>query len=94
MDYGMHTRRHVSEAGRQQLARAVQIDHDWDLPASSEDKLIAALGDLTDADLEGAYLLACRMKDALTCVQIRRDMDADKAAKSARIAKNAPARPA
>lgn len=83
MGYGMDSRRHVSEAGRQVLGRAVQINHDWALSASGEDKLIAALGDLTDADLESACLLADGLREALACIQIRRVIDADKAARSA-----------
>jgi hypothetical protein len=67
-------RRGVSEAGRQLLASAVQIDHDWSLTASSEDLLIAAVRDMSDEDLEGAVLLSHHLYEAVVCVQIRRDM--------------------
>jgi hypothetical protein len=70
-------RRGVSEAGRQLLASAVQIDHDWSLPASSEDLLIAAVQDMSDEDLDGAVLLAHYLYEAVVCVQIRRDMQRD-----------------
>lgn len=72
-------RRNVSEAGRQTLGSAVSIDHDWALPASSVDMLIAALGNLSDDDMDGAYLLACHLQEAIACIQIRRDMEADAA---------------
>lgn len=64
----------VSDGGRELLARVVSIDHDWALRFSSEDMLIAALSDLHDDDLEGAYLLAHHMTEAIGCVELRRQM--------------------
>lgn len=72
-------RRALTEAGRQILADAVSIDHDWRRPNSGVDKLIAALADLTDADLEVARLLAHYLDEAAACVQIQRDMAKDQA---------------
>ncbi len=82
------SRRVVSSAGREQLARAVQIDHDWSLRFSSEDRLIEAVGGLSDDDLEAAYLLAQYLEAAIACVQIRRD-GAARAAAEQDIAPNA-----
>jgi hypothetical protein len=65
------TRAGVSAAGRQVLAAAVSIDHDWALPASSEDLLVDALTGLPTEDLEGAYLLACHLREAIACLEIR-----------------------
>lgn len=79
----MAERRGVSEAGREVLARAVSINHDWALRASSEDKLIEAVSDLPDEDLEGAYLLAHYLTEAIGCEGIRRDMERDRRAKIA-----------
>lgn len=66
-------RRTVSEAGRQVLAAAVSIDHDWALRFSGEDMLIEAVSGLSDADLEGAYLLTHYLHEAVGCIQIRRE---------------------
>lgn len=72
----MHpARRGVSGAGRQILAAAVSIDHDWALPFSSEDKLINAVSGLSDEDLEGACLLAHYLQEAIGCTQIRRQTE-------------------
>lgn len=65
------TRAGVSAAGRQVLAAAVSIDHDWSLRFSSEDKLADALDALPTEDLEGAYLLACHLREAIACLEIR-----------------------
>jgi hypothetical protein len=70
-------RQALTDAGRKTLADAVAIDHDWSLPASGMDKLIAALADLTDEDLEIARLAAHYLNEAAVCVQIERDMAAD-----------------
>lgn len=75
----LRDRKGVTEAGRETLRRAVSIDHDWSLRFSSEDKLIEAVGGLSDEDLEGAYLLAHYLSEAIACVQIRRDMEKDRA---------------
>jgi hypothetical protein len=72
----MTERRNVSTAGRQALRRVVSIDHDWGLPASSVDMLIAAVSDLSDSDLEAAYLLAYHLREAIICAQIQRARDA------------------
>jgi hypothetical protein len=69
--------RRVSDAGQELLARAVSIRHDWALSASSEDKLVDALGGLPDEDLEGAYLLAHHMREAIACIEIRRRMESE-----------------
>jgi hypothetical protein len=66
-------RRGVSPPGRAALAAAVSIDHGWDLPMSSVDLLIAAVENLSDADLEAAHLLAGHLEEAINCVLIRRD---------------------
>ena len=70
------TRRTVSEAGREILAAAVAIDHDWSLRFSSEDTLIDAVKDLTDEDLEAAALLVRYLQEGIACNQIRRDTEA------------------
>lgn len=67
------TPRRLSNAGRALLAEAVEIQHDWDLPASSFDMLIDALANLSDDDLEAAHLLAYHLHEAVTCLLIRRD---------------------
>lgn len=64
-------RRGITPAGRDRLARAVAIDWDWSLPASSVDKLIEALDMLSPEDLEAARLLAYHLDDAVACLQIR-----------------------
>jgi len=64
--------RRVSAAGRELLAAAVTIDHDWSLTFSSVDMLIEAVHDLTDEDLEAAYVLASHIREAIACVEIRR----------------------
>jgi hypothetical protein len=74
------TRKGVSEAGRQTLAGAVSIDHDWSLRFSSEDMLIEAVAGLADEDLEGAYLLAHYLLEAIGCVEIRRRIERNAAA--------------
>lgn len=70
------TRRSVSEAGREILAAAVAINHDWSLRFSSEDMLIDAVKDLSDEDLEAAAMLAYYLQEAIACNQIRRDTEA------------------
>src|SRR5215211_324924 len=57
-------RREVSQAGRQVLAAAVSIDHDGDLR-----KLIAVVEDLADDDLDGGYLRAHHLKEAVAWVR-------------------------
>lgn len=69
--------KHISLAGRQVLAGAVSRDHDWDLPHSGLDNLIAALSGISTDDLEAAAILADRLGESITCVLIRRDMEAD-----------------
>jgi hypothetical protein len=73
------TRKAVSESGREALRQAVSIDHDWSLRFSSEDMLTEAMGGLSDEDLEAASLLAHYLAEAIACVQIRRDMEKDRA---------------
>jgi hypothetical protein len=70
------TPRRVSEAGRQILAAAVTIDHDWALRFSSEDKLTEAVKDLTSEDLEAAELLVHYLQEAIACNLIHRDTEA------------------
>lgn len=67
-------RRAVSDPGRQALAAAVSLDHDWALPASGHDKLMETLGEMSAADLEAAALLAGHLQEAITCLLIRSDM--------------------
>lgn len=68
-------RRAVSAAGRATLSEAVADDWDWALPASSVDRLIAALSDLSDEDLEAAHLLAHHLRDAVACLLMGRDAE-------------------
>lgn len=70
-------RRAVSEAGRRTLAAAVSVDHNWDYPHSGVDKLIAALDDLADADLDAAQLHIHYLHEALTCVWLDRTYPRD-----------------
>lgn len=70
-----HERRVISVPGRATLAEAVSMDHDWGLPFSAVDLLIEALGPMSDEDLEGAYMLAHHLKEAVACVQMRRDAE-------------------
>lgn len=74
VDEIMKDRRAVSDDGVAILVRAVGINHDWSLRFSSEDLLIEAVSAMSDDDLEAAYLLAGYLQEAITCVQIRRDM--------------------
>lgn len=71
----VNARRGVSFVGRTLLSQAVSIDHDWSLSASSDDILIAALGDLSSDDLEAASLLAYHLREAIGCLLIRRQME-------------------
>jgi hypothetical protein len=73
------TPRPLSNAGRALVAEAVQIRHDWDLPFSSVDMLIDALGPLGDDDLEAAHLLASHLREATCCLLIRRETARDEA---------------
>jgi hypothetical protein len=70
----------LSEAGRRTIAEAVSVDHDWNRPYSGVDKLIAALGALSDDDLKTAAALVYHLSEAVACVQIRRDMARDRSA--------------
>ena len=73
-------RRVVSEAGREALARAVSLDHDWALRFSGEDKLAEVVGGMSRPDLEAADLLAYYLRDAIGCALIARDREAREAA--------------
>jgi hypothetical protein len=77
----MAARRYISGPGRQQLALAVSVEHDWDLPASGHDKLMAALDSMSFEDLEAAHLLAYHLQEAIACQLIRHDMARDRARK-------------
>ena len=76
-------RRHISVNGRATLAEAVSMDRDWALTFSAVDKLIEIVSSLSDDDLEAARLLAGHLDEAATCALIRRDMERDKANRSA-----------
>lgn len=64
----------ITDSGRETLSRAVAIDHDWALPASSGDILIEALDGMSTADLEAARMLAYHLGDVVAALLIRRDM--------------------
>lgn len=64
----------ITSSGREVISRAVAIDHDWALPASSVDIFIEALDAMNTADLEAARMLAYHLGDAVACLLIRRDM--------------------
>ncbi|MDG4756307.1 hypothetical protein [Micromonospora sp. WMMD710] len=70
-------RRCVSPEGRAMLAAAVQIDHDWALPCSSEDLLIAAVAEMSVKDLEAANLLVQSLQSAITVALIKHDAARD-----------------
>lgn len=60
-----------TRAGRATIARAVAVDHDWALPASSADRLIEALDDVSADDLEAAYWFGYHLRDAASALLIR-----------------------
>lgn len=70
-------RRGLSRVGRRILATAVSMNHDWGLPTSAEDLLAGMVADLSDEDLEAAYLLAHHLRSAIACVRIDRQMATD-----------------
>ncbi|HEY9370488.1 hypothetical protein [Streptomyces sp.] len=73
LEQSARARRCVSAAGRDLLAAAVSIDHDWSLRFSSEDKLIDAVAGMSDDDLEAAALLVRYLDEAIGTNLIRRD---------------------
>ena len=76
---GARIPRRLSNVGRALVTGAVEIRHDWDLPFSSVDMLIDALGSLSDDDLEAAHLLASHLREATCCLLIRRETARDEA---------------
>lgn len=72
-DYTLPPRAALSDDGRRTLAAAVTVDHNWNLPHNGVEKLIVALDDLSDEDLQVAGLLATCLTEAVACVHIQRD---------------------